>query len=148
MRAAFSYREDAAVPDFADDRPVVIFDGHCALCSGVVQFILRHDRSAAFRLLPAQSPLGRALYLHYGLDPEELETYILLQNGVAYFRSDATIRLAEGLGRPWSGAAVLQVVPVSWRDALYRLIARNRFRLFARRATCYLPDPAYQDRFL
>jgi predicted DCC family thiol-disulfide oxidoreductase YuxK len=66
----------------------------------VVQFILRHDRSAAFQLLSAQSPLGRALYLHSCLDPEELETYILLEEGVAHFRSDATIRLAQGLGLP------------------------------------------------
>ncbi|WP_294767065.1 hypothetical protein [uncultured Rhodoferax sp.] len=32
--AAYSYRSDARVPPFADDKPIIVFDGHCVLCSG------------------------------------------------------------------------------------------------------------------
>jgi predicted DCC family thiol-disulfide oxidoreductase YuxK len=148
VRAAHSYRDDPAVPKFPDDRPIIVFDGYCVLCSGWVSFILRHDCHATYRLLPAQSPVGRALYVHYGLDPQDYETYILIQNGVAWFKSEATIRMAQGLGLPWSLAGILRVVPGAWRDRLYGLIARNRFRLFGRRATCYRPDPRHDDRFL
>ena len=73
-RAAFSYRNDPAVPPFPDDHPIIVFDGHCVLCSGWVSFILRHDRHAIYRLLPAQAALGQALYVHYGLDPKNFET--------------------------------------------------------------------------
>jgi predicted DCC family thiol-disulfide oxidoreductase YuxK len=69
-RAAYSYRNDPGVPKFPDDRPIIVFDGYCVLCSGWVSFILRHDRRATYRLLPAQSPVGHALYVHYGLDPQ------------------------------------------------------------------------------
>lgn len=148
MRAAYSYRGDTTVPAFPDDHPIVVFDGHCALCSGTVRFILRHDRNTTFRLLPAQSPLGRALYVHYGLDPVQYETYILIEGGVAYFKSEATLRLAEGLGLPWSLSAVFRIVPSAWRDGIYSLVARNRFRLFGREAVCHRPDPDHQDRFL
>jgi predicted DCC family thiol-disulfide oxidoreductase YuxK len=148
VRAAYSYRDDFAVPKFPDDRPIIVFDGYCVLCSGWVSFILRHDRHATYRLLPAQSPIGHALYVHYGLDPLDYETYILIQNGVAWFKSEATIRMSQGLGFPWSLAAVLRVVPRPWRDRLYGLVARNRFRLFGRRATCYVADPRHEDRFL
>ena len=71
MPAPYSYRDDPAVPTFPDDQPIVVFDGYCALCSGWAQFILRHDERRIFRLLPAETPLGRALYLHYGLDPQD-----------------------------------------------------------------------------
>jgi predicted DCC family thiol-disulfide oxidoreductase YuxK len=125
-----------------------VFDGHCVLCSAWASFILRHDRNATYRLLPAQSPTGQALYVHYGLDPQNLETYILIQKGVAWFKSDAAIRMTQGLGFPWSFAAILRMVPRAWRDRLYRWVARNRFRLFGRRATCYVPRPRFQDRFL
>jgi predicted DCC family thiol-disulfide oxidoreductase YuxK len=148
VRAAYSYRSDPAVPSFPDDRPIIVFDGHCALCSGWVSFILRRDHRATYRLLPAQTPIGHALYVHYGLDPQDYETYILIQNGVAWFKSDATIRMAQGLGFPWSLAGIFRVVPSPWRDRLYDLIARNRFRLLGRRATCYRPDPRHADRFL
>jgi predicted DCC family thiol-disulfide oxidoreductase YuxK len=147
-REAYSYRRDPAVPEFPDERPIIIFDGYCALCSGWAQFVLRHDRRGLYRLLRAQSPLGRALYVHYGLDPEDYETNILVADGLAWFKSEGSIRMAEGLGFPWSLAAAIRILPLPWRDRLYEFIARNRLRFFGKRATCYLPDPRQQDRFL
>ena len=86
------------VPRFADDGPVVVFDGKCTLCSSFAQFVLKRDRDALFRLLPAQSELGSALYRHFDLDPVNYEAHVLLQDGKAYFRSEATIRiLADGV---------------------------------------------------
>ena len=148
VREPYSYRRDAAVPRFPDDRPIIIFDGHCALCSGWARFVLRHDRRGVYRLLPAQTPLGRALYVHYGLDPEEYETNILLADGVAWFKSEGSIRMAEGLGWPWSLARLLRVLPLAMRDRLYQSLARNRLRLFGRRAACYLGEPGLEHRFL
>ena len=144
----YGYRGDPAVPKFADDRPVIIFDGHCVLCSRSAQFVLRHDGRGVYRLLAAQTPLGRALYVHYGLDPHDYESMILIADGVAWLKSEAVIRIAEGLGLPWSLAAVARVLPRAWRDPLYGVLARNRFRVFGRRDTCYLPDPRHADRFL
>jgi predicted DCC family thiol-disulfide oxidoreductase YuxK len=148
MRPPYSYRGDPAVPAFADDRPLIVFDGHCVLCSGGAQVVLRHDTRGRYRLLAAQTPLGHALYVHYGLDPHDYETMILIADGVATFKAEACIRIAHGLGLPWSLAAVLRVLPRSWRDRLYGVMARNRFRMFGRRETCYLPDQRHADRFL
>jgi predicted DCC family thiol-disulfide oxidoreductase YuxK len=148
VRDAYSYRHDPAIPEFPDDRPIIIFDGYCALCSGWARFVLRHDRAAAYRLLPAQSPLGRALYVHYGLDPQDYETNILIADGVPWFKSEGSIRMAEGLGFPWSLAAAFRILPRQIRDWLYGFIARNRLRIFGKRATCYRPEPQYEDRFL
>ena len=149
QRAPYEYRADPAVPRFADDRPVIVFDGKCVLCSSFAQFILRKDRHARFRLLAAQSELGSALYRHFGLDPVSYETYVLLQDGKAYFRSEASIRILDGLGGAWSLFATLaRLVPASLRDALYDVIARNRLRWFGAREQCYLPEPSQADRFL
>jgi len=41
-RLPYSYREDASVPAFKDDKPIIIFDGHCILCSGFANFVIRH----------------------------------------------------------------------------------------------------------
>jgi predicted DCC family thiol-disulfide oxidoreductase YuxK len=149
QRAPYEYRADPAVPGFADERFVIVFDGKCVLCSSFAQFILRKDRHARFRLLAAQSELGSALYRHLGLDPVSYETYVLLQDGKAYFRSEASIRIVDGLGGAWSLFATLaRLVPASLRDALYNVIARNRPRWFGAREQCYLPEPSQADRFL
>ena len=148
MRPPYSYRQDPAVPPFADDKPIIVFDGYCALCSGWVAFVLRHDREGHYRLLPAQSPLGQALYVHYGLDPQDYETNILIADGVAWFKSEGSIRMAEGLGLPWSMAAIFRVLPMAWRDRMYATIARNRLKWFGKRDSYYRPDSKFSDRFL
>lgn len=147
-REPYSYRRDPEVVAFPDDRPVIIFDGYCALCSGWARFVLRHDPHGTYRLLPAQSPLGRALYVHYGLDPEDYETNILILDGVAWFKSEGSIRMAEGLGMPWSLARAFRILPCLIRDRTYELIARNRLRLFGKRETCYVPARRQEDWFL
>jgi predicted DCC family thiol-disulfide oxidoreductase YuxK len=147
-RSPHSYRGDTAVPPFPDDHPIIVFDGYCALCSGWAQFVLRHDHAGKYRLLPAQSALGRALYIHYGLHPDDYETNILIEDGVAWFKSEGSIRMAEGLGFPWSLAAMFRILPMAWRDRLYEFIARNRLRFFGKRESCYRPSADIRHRFL
>jgi predicted DCC family thiol-disulfide oxidoreductase YuxK len=147
-REPYSYRSDPAVPGFADDRPVIVFDGHCVFCSGWAGFVLRHDRAGRYRLLRAQSALGAALYRHYGLDPVDYQTNILLANGRIWLKSEGSIRMTEGLGLPWSLVRVLRLIPRRLRDALYEFVARNRFRIAGRREVCYVPPPGHAERFL
>ena len=147
-RRAYSYRDDPAVPQFADDRPIIVFDGHCAFCSGWVGVVLRHDHANRFRLLRAQSPLGMSLYRHYGLDPVDYETNLLIADGWVWLKSEGSIQMAEGLGLPWSLAAGFRILPRRLRDALYDLVARNRFRIGGRRTVCYAPPGEYRDRLL
>jgi predicted DCC family thiol-disulfide oxidoreductase YuxK len=147
-RVPFSFRDDPAVPAFPDDRPIIIFDGKCALCSGFARFILWADRKRRFRFLAAQTPIGVALYRHYGLDPVNYTTNILLADGRVWFKSAASLRIFQLLGVPWMLLSVGWLLPRRLRDGLYDIVARNRLRWFGVRETCYLPDRAQADRFL
>ncbi|GGC45099.1 thiol-disulfide oxidoreductase DCC family protein [Chelatococcus reniformis] len=148
MPEPYSYRRDPAVPPFADDQPIIVFDGHCVLCSGFARFILDHDHKRRYRLLAAQSPLGEALYRHFGLAAGDYETNLLLEDGRVRIKADGSIRILEGLGLPWSLAALGRLLPRPLADRLYGVIARNRLRWFGRRETCFMPDPAQADRFV
>lgn len=144
----YSYRDDPAVPAFPDDRALVVYDGDCVMCSGWVEFILRRDRGEQFRFVGAGSPLGQALYRHYGLNPVTYDSHILIEEGRPLFQSDASLRILQRLGWPWRAAAWLRVLPRAWRDVGYRFIARNRYRLFGRRTVCHAPEPDAAHRFL
>ena len=148
LRRAYSYRSDPSVPDFADDHPILVFDGECIFCSGWVNFVLRHDRQGRYRFITAQSLLGQALYRHYGLDSRDYETNILIADGIAYLKSEGSLRLAAGLGFPWKLAGILRLIPKSIRDPLYEWIARNRYRIAGRRNTCFVPSPEHRARIL
>lgn len=130
------------------DRPVIVFDGVCPLCSANARFILRHDRKRRFRLASMQSEAGAALYRRFGIDPADPETLILVDGDQALRDSEAVLAIWSGLGWPWRAAAAARLVPAALRDPLYRWVARNRYRLFGRRETCWLPAPELADRFL
>lgn len=144
----YSYRTDAAVPAFPDDKALVVFDGVCVLCSGFARFILKRDSAFAFRLTTAQSPVGQALFRHYGLDTETLETNLVLIDGRPYAKLDTVAAVAGRLGGMWRLASVLQVVPRPVGDWLYDRIARNRYRLFGRHDYCMTPEPQWRERFI
>jgi predicted DCC family thiol-disulfide oxidoreductase YuxK len=124
----------------------MVFDGDCVVCSAGARFVLRHDRKARHRLAVTQSPLGRALYAHYGLDPDR--TNLLVMDGRAHTGSEAVLGVVRNLGPPWSGLWLARLIPRGLREALYRRFARNRYRWFGRRDVCMVPPPGAAERFL
>ncbi len=148
LNARFGWRADPAVPEFPDDLPLFVFDGDCALCSHSARFVLMRDRQMRIRFAAAQTPLGRALMIHLGLDPDDPASNIVLEGGQAYLKSDAALKLADLLGPPWSLAAAFRLVPTALRDAVYDFVARRRIRFFGARRQCYLAEPGMADRFL
>jgi predicted DCC family thiol-disulfide oxidoreductase YuxK len=148
-RQRHSYRDDERVPHFDDARPLIVFDGVCVLCHGFARFVARHDQARQFRFATAQSELGQALFRHYGLNPIDFETNLLIADGDAYGRLGAFGQIMRRLGglRAWVGHAVRLVPPVVG-DPAYDVIARNRYRLFGRHDTCALPDASWRDRVI
>ena len=118
---------------------VVVFDGICHVCSGWVRFLERHRIEPPFKLLPMQSEEGRTLLAEHGIDPEDPATFLVLDRGRPFTQSDGAIRIIVALGGVWRVFEAARVIPKPWRDSLYRLLARNRYRWFGRRDTCYLP---------
>jgi predicted DCC family thiol-disulfide oxidoreductase YuxK len=128
--------------------PIVLFDAECVLCSANAQFILRHDRRRRFRLASMQSEAGAALFREYGLDPADPTSILVVEGGKARKDSDAVLRIYECLGMPWRLAGIARLVPAALRDPIYRLVARNRYRIFGRRETCWVPSAQDRDRLL
>ena len=127
-------------------QPLIVFDGHCVLCSANARFVLRHDRDRRFRLATAQGKIGLAIQRRFGLDAGA--TILVVQDGRALARSEAVLAIATGLGWPWRAFGIIRLVPRLIRDPVYDLVARNRYRWFGRRDACWLPDPADRDRIL
>ena len=139
-RPPFSYRDDPSVPRFKDGGPLAIMDGDCALCATGARIIARLDREQVFRIGRTQSPIGAALVRHYGLEPEDPETWLFIENGHAYSGMEAIIRIGTRLGGPGRLLGALRVFPRAVREWTYRRIARNRY-WFGRTDMCALPDP-------
>ena len=95
-----------------------------------------------------QGAVGSALYRRFGIDPADPETLIVVSGDKALRDSAAVFAIWSGLGWPWRALTILRAVPPALRDPLYRFIARNRYRLFGKRQTCWIPNPEQVDRVL
>ncbi len=134
--------------DRAPDGPIILFDALCILCSANAQFVLRHDRPGRFRLASIQGDTGAALCRAHGVDPADPVSMLIVEGDRVRRDSDAVLSIYEGLGWPWRSMALFRLVPAMLRDPAYRWIARNRYRIFGRRQTCWVAPPEYRARIL
>ncbi len=137
----------------AGERPVLLYDGVCALCNGAVRFMLRSDRRGTFRFAPLEGEFARGVLARHpalrGVDSLVLvEPESATGREIVTVRSDAVLRVLAILGGPWRLALAARWLPRPLRDLGYDLIARHRYRVFGRYDTCPLPPPAVRDRFL
>ncbi len=130
---------------------IVLYDGVCNLCIASVQFIIRHDPDGYFRFAAQQSDVGQALLAQHGVT-QALgmgdDSVMLLEDGRVYTHSDASLRVARRLRGVVKLSYALIVLPRWLRNAVYRLIARTRYRVFGKQTQCWLPTPDLQARFL
>lgn len=136
---------DSATPSAG---PIILFDAECILCSANARFVLERDRAAVFRLASMQGQIGRALYQRHGIDPDDPASMLVVEGDRMRRDSDAVLSIYERLGFPWALARIFRIVPALLRDPVYRLVARNRYRMFGRRDHCWVAPERYRDRIL
>ncbi|MES0882513.1 thiol-disulfide oxidoreductase DCC family protein [Roseibium sp. SCP14] len=123
---------------------LIVFDANCILCSGFARFMARHDRHAYFRFVNAHSETGQRLYRQFSLDPDLMDTNIVILEGKAFTRMASFTVAMRSLGWPWRVLCLLDLLPQKPADWLYGQIARNRYR-FGRR-NCPLPSQDLRGR--
>ena len=128
---------------------IIVFDGVCVLCSRWVDFVLRRDQRGRYKFAAMQTVSGRELLIEHGIDPDDPLSFLLLEDKQGYTDTDAIVRILRSFGPGWRFAALLvSIVPRCIRDPSYRWVARHRYRMFGRRATCRVPTADSADRFL
>jgi predicted DCC family thiol-disulfide oxidoreductase YuxK len=129
------------------DDDVILYDGVCVFCSRWVRFVVARDVHARFRFTAIQSPYGARLARAFGIDPNDPDTNAVIHGGVAYFKSDAALTVLSNLPG-WQWVRVLLALPKPLRNAVYNLVAQNRYRIFGKYEVCFLGDAAFRNRVL
>ncbi len=93
-----------------------------------------------FHYATAQSPLGQALYTALNLPLIDFGTNLVITHGEINQRLDAFAAAMAELPSPWRCARIIRYLPKALKDAIYKLIARNRYRIFGRYDACLIPD--------
>jgi predicted DCC family thiol-disulfide oxidoreductase YuxK len=132
-----------------DLNTLVLYDGVCALCNGLVRFLLRHDANDEFRFAALQSDFARDLLAKHATNADDLNTVCVIPpSGALVTKSSAAIYVLSRLGWPWNLLTMLRILPQFLRDFLYDLVARSRYRIFGKYEACALPAPEDRHKFL
>jgi predicted DCC family thiol-disulfide oxidoreductase YuxK len=116
-------------------------------CSRWVRFVATRDVKQQFRFTAIQSGYGTRLAQAFGIDPGDPDTNAVIHGGVAYFKSDAALTVLSHLPG-WGWVRMLRAVPKPLRDAVYDLVARNRYRIFGKYEECFVPDATMRARVI
>jgi predicted DCC family thiol-disulfide oxidoreductase YuxK len=127
---------------------IIVFDGLCNFCSRSVLFIIKRDRHSVYRFAPMQSNRGKELLKLYGLDPNNVQTILLVKNGKALLKSSAALEIAREFGGVWKLLRIFKFLPQSILDWFYDIIAHNRYRWFGKKKNCMVPTDNVRERFL
>ena len=140
MQAKQSIVVDPKSPGGVDSpHGLILFDGVCVLCSRGCGFVSKRDRRGYFRFVPMQMAEGRRLAEQLGINPDRPDSFAFVANGQASVKSEAVLGIACELRR-WQWTRLFHFIPRVTRDAIYDLVARNRYRWFGRRDACILPN--------
>src|SRR3954451_5519840 len=134
-----------------DETPIVLFDGTCSLCDRSIQFVLDHERDHDLRFVALQSSIAEQLLvracgeakahsiLRGATGSGDPDSIVVIEGSHAFLYSDGALRIARHLRAPWGWVRALTIIPRALRDAVYRVIARTRYRWFGCLENCRVP---------
>lgn len=131
-----------------NDKVILLFDGVCNFCNSTVNFVIKHDKKDKFRFAPLQSESGNTISNKFNLNASNLDTMILIENGIVYTKSSAALRVNLHLNGLYPLLYGFVIVPSFIRDAIYKYVANHRYKWFGKRETCMIPDENIKRKFI
>lgn len=134
----------------AENKKIILFDGVCNLCNGAIQYVIKRDKKDVFRYAALQSEIGQELVKERGIDTSKVDSIIVIEPGIAYYtKAGAALKITREFGGAWSLLSLIShILPVTIQNAIYDLVAKNRYKWFGKKESCMIPTPELKAKFL
>ena len=131
------------------NKKIILFDGVCKLCNSSVLRVVKYDKKNVFVFASLQSDIGKNIADYLNIDTSKTDTIILFEPQVAYYtKSTAALKIANHFGGFWTFFQIFTVFPESFRDVIYDVVSRNRYKWFGKKESCMIPSPTLKHKFL
>jgi len=114
----------------------------------MVNFMIRQDKKNIFLFCALQSDAGKKILGDYKINWKESDSFVMIENGKAFQKSNAALRMYNRLPWYWKWTQVFWIFPRFIRDGVYNFIAKNRYRWFGKKEECMIPGPGVKEKFL
>ena len=131
-----------------NQKQIILFDGVCNFCNFWVNFVIKRDKKDLFRFAALQSEKSKQLTNRFNFDTSNLDTFVLIAGDKFFTKSTAALMICKELNGLVKITYPLIFLPKFFRDFIYDMIAKNRYKLFGRRDTCRVPTEAEKKKFL
>lgn len=131
-----------------NEKQIILFDGICNFCNFWVNFVIKRDNKDLFRFAALQSEKAKELTSRFNIDISNLDTFVLIVGEKFYNKSTAALMVCKELNSMLIILFPLIILPTFFRDLVYDLIAKNRYKLFGRKESCRIPTEAEKEKFL
>jgi len=131
-----------------DEKQIILFDGVCNFCNFWVNFVLKRDKKDLFRFAALQSEKAKELTSKFKFDTSKLDTFILIAENKLYTKSTAALMICKQLNGSIKILSLFIILPKIFRDFIYDMIAKNRYKLFGKRESCRVPTKEEKLKFL
>lgn len=137
------------IKELPEHKELILFDGVCNLCSTSVQYVIKHDKYNQFMFTALQSDVGEQLIKNYKIDPSKTDSILLYSetNGLKV-KSSAALHIAKKLGFPRNLMTLFLIVPPFIRNWVYDYVAKNRYKWYGKKMSCWIPTPELQAKFI
>lgn len=113
-----------------------------------MNFIIKRDAKDIFRFASLQSEEAKKITKKFNFDNSSLNTFILVADEKLFTKSTAALLVSKELKSPAKIIFPLIILPKFFRDFVYDMIAKNRYRIFGKRDTCRIPTEEEKRKFL
>lgn len=131
-----------------NDQPIILFDGVCNFCNGVVNFLIKQDKEKKLRFAALQSEAGKKILVQYGFPVHYRQSFIFINKSKASRKSTAALKLFNQLPWYWKWMQIFWIVPKFLRDAVYEFVSKHRYEWFGKKNQCMVPTADTKSRFL
>ena len=133
---------------YLKNKTILLFDGYCNLCNSSVQFVLKHEKNSEIYFTSLQSNSGIEILNYYKIDPNKIDSLVLIEKNKAYIKSSAALRVSKYLKGGYPIAFAFIVIPAAIRNIVYDFIAKNRYKWYGKTDNCLIPNEEFGKRFL
>jgi predicted DCC family thiol-disulfide oxidoreductase YuxK len=131
-----------------NDKPIILFDGVCNFCNGVVNFLIKQDKEKKLRFAALQSEAGKKMLVQYGFPAGYRQSFLFINKGITSRKSTAALKLFNQLPWYWKWMQIFWIVPKFLRDAVYEFVSKHRYQWFVKKNQCIVPTADTKSRFL
>ena len=129
-------------------KKIIFYDGHCNLCNGFVNAIIKLDKKSIFLFAPLNGNHAKNLLKKNKIKNTTIDSVVLFNNNNISYKSKAVIEILISLGGIYRVLVMTKIIPRAILDWLYDIVAKNRYSWFGKHDRCMVPDKKIISKFL